>query len=401
LRVGAIGVSGARALAHAIAGAPEAGLRALRTGAVDLWLRRELGDTTLSMRLEETLRLRATDRGIEDSRAEALLLVRAVATLDPLAPVCWPGAAIWPDGLGTALAAAQGEGSGRAHSAAGPAADPDGAADPAADPVRRLVSLVQAEAVAAWADARTARADPLAHRAEARQWRAWLQIQRPAGGVRRLVYALNPLLPCASPRLAGRAVAVLATLPAALNAVASPIPPAGDGPIDADTMAFIAARQEAGGSTGTDPGAGAEHDPTQGSVPPLVQMEVLARLQARFHPAPLPGLARWLAAVAQPHTADWHNKGRRAEVVAQLTAAAEAGLIAPMLALLRDPSRRLDDERGFLAARLDVTRIDAALAAVETGGPDRAALARQWGQELAAGLGIAALAAVLGMAALG
>ncbi len=402
LRVGALGVSGARSLAYAIASAPEAGLRALRSGAVDLWLRRDLGDTTLSMRLEETLRLRAVDRGIEDSRAEALMLVRAVATLDPLAPVCWPGTVVWPDGLGPALAAAQAEGASQAGALAGTAPEPGGSVSPtAAESARRLISMIQAEAVAAWADARSVRTDPLAHRAEARQWRAWLQIQGPTGGVRRLVYALNPLLPCTSSRLAGRAVALLAILPAALNAVATPTPPAGDGPIDADIMAFIAARQELGGGPSPDLAGRAERGGTPASVPPLVQMEVLARLQSRFHPTPLPGLARWLAAVAKPLIADWRHHGRRAEVADQLAAAAEVGMIAPMLALLRDPSSRLADERGFLAARLDLARIDAALAAVEAGGPERAALARQWGQELAATLGIAALAAVLGMAALG
>ena len=420
LRVGAVSVSGARALAYAIAATPEAGLRALRTGAVDLWLRRDLGDTTLSMRLEETLRLRGTDRGAEDSRAEALLLVRAVATLDPLAPVCWPGAVVWPDGLGPALAAAQ-SGAGQWTSPGAPQGTSPGTPQPgtapvgaepapeappalaAVDTVRHLISMVQADAASAWADARSVRTDPLAHRAEARQWRTWLQARGPGGGVRRLLYALNPLLPCASPPLAGRAVAVLAMLPAALNAVATPTPPTGDGPVDADVMAFIAARQELGGGPSQQVGDGADRagGTSPGSVPALVQMEVLARLQARFHPAPLPGLARWLAAVAKPLTAEWHHHGRRAELADRLDALAETGVIAPMLALLRDPPSRLADERGFLAARMDVARIDAALAAVETGGPGRAALARQWGQELAAGLGIAALAAVLGMAALG
>ncbi|MGH7043440.1 MAG: hypothetical protein ACREFY_15120, partial [Acetobacteraceae bacterium] len=409
LRIGAITATGARSLAFAIATAPDAGLRALRSGTVDLWLRRELGDTTLSMRLEETLRLRGADRGAEDARGEALLLVRAAATLDPLVPVCWPGTAIWPDGLGPALAAA------RAAGAAAQGSDPgaSGGQDPATagDSVRRLISLVQAEAVGAWADTRSGRADPMAHRAEARQWRGWLQTPGPAGGMYRLLYALNPLLLCASPLLAGRAVATLATLPVALNAVATPVPPAGDDAVDAHIMAFVAARQEhgAGGLAGPGPESGDRADKAAGivapfgppGVHPFVQMEVLARLQARFHPLPLPALARWLAAVATPLTAAWRHRGRRAEVAERLGVLAEAGLIAPMLALLRDPSSRLADERGFLAATQEMARIDAALAALETGAPGRAALARQWGQELAAGVGIAALAAVLGMAALG
>ena len=32
--------------------------------------------------------------------------MRAVAVLDPLAPMCWDGLILWPDAIGTALAAA-------------------------------------------------------------------------------------------------------------------------------------------------------------------------------------------------------------------------------------------------------------------------------------------------------
>jgi eukaryotic-like serine/threonine-protein kinase len=399
LRIGTVAASGARALAYALATAPEAGLRALRSGAIDLWLRRDLGDTPLSMRLEEALRLRGPDRAevwradagrADGGRGERLLLVRAVATLDPLAPICWPGAAVWPDGVGPALAAM------RAAGEPGPT-DPAAAA---AETGRHLAVLVQAEAAAAWAEARAARADPIVHRAEARRWRAWLQIQGPTGGVRRLLYALNPLLPCASPLLAGRAVNTIAGLLPALNRIATPGPPAGDGPVDADILAFVAAHHDHDGSPGS--GAPERADPAAaGPVPPLVQMAMLARLQARYHPAPLPALARWLAAVAAPLAAEWRHLGQRAEVAQRLAALAEAGMIAPMLALLNDPARRLADERGFHAAAQDLVRIDATLAALEADGPQRATLARQWGQELAAGIGLAALAAVLGLAALG
>ena len=41
-------------------------------------------------------------------RAAILALVmRAIGLLDPLAPLCWHGVALWPDGIGPALAAAE------------------------------------------------------------------------------------------------------------------------------------------------------------------------------------------------------------------------------------------------------------------------------------------------------
>ena len=401
LRIGAVAASGARSLAYAIATAPEAGARALRSGAVDLWLRRDLGDTALSARLDAAVRRRATDRGGSDARAEALLLVRAVAALDPMAPVCGPGAAIWPDGVGPALAVARATADPRTDSGADQRAETR--APPGAGTLRPLVTLIQAEAVGAWAEARGGPTDLLAVRTAARQWHAWQQTPGPGGGLARLVYALNPLLPCASPLLAGGAVTRLAELPAALDAAATPTPPAGDGPVDPEIMAFVVSRQE------QEQGANREHaiptdratgtDPAR--VPPLAQMEIMARLQTRFHPGPLPGLARWLAAMAAPLAADWRHQARRAEAMERLTALSAAGLIAPMLALLRDPPGRAADLHGFQEAAREVARIDATLGALETGAPERAALARRWGQELAAGIGIAALAAVLGLAALG
>ena len=95
----------ARALAHAIAVHPEPGLAALRSGAVDAWLRRSLGDALLAGRLEEIVR--ALPSAAVEARADALLGMCAVAVLDPLAPLCWRGVAVWPDGIGPALAGVQ------------------------------------------------------------------------------------------------------------------------------------------------------------------------------------------------------------------------------------------------------------------------------------------------------
>ena len=402
LRIGALAAGGARALAHAIAVAPQAGLRALRSGAVDLWLRRELGDATLSVRLEEGLRLRsggerasgegeriaatAEGGGMDVPRLDALLLVRAVAVLDPLAPLCWPGAPLWPDGLGPALAAAQ---------MGGQIGGPAGQGSPQADAAPRLIAMILAEAAAAWAEVRAERCDVASLRAQARQWRALVQLRGPSGGPARLTYLLNPLLPCDSKLLAGRWVARLADLPAALEAVAGTEAAGRSAPVDAAILAFVAAHAEPGSGVEADVPAGAR------SIPVLTCFRLLAGLQLRFHPAPLPALSRWLASRAGPLLDVWRNAARRAERAERLTAMAEVGQIAPMLALLQDPAGHSAEERDLHAARSELAQLDAELAAIAGGAAARAALARQWGQEIAAGIGLAVLALVLGMAALG
>src|SRR6185312_8800906 len=97
----------ARTLAHAIGSAPEQGQHALRNGTAVLWLRREVGDAGLAARIDELVRHRVSDYGTEEARSDAMMTMRAVALLDPLAPLCWRGLSLWPDGLGTALAGAQ------------------------------------------------------------------------------------------------------------------------------------------------------------------------------------------------------------------------------------------------------------------------------------------------------
>jgi hypothetical protein len=49
----------ARTLAYAIAVEPDAGLAALRSGEIDRWIRRSLGDSALAGRLDEAARLRS------------------------------------------------------------------------------------------------------------------------------------------------------------------------------------------------------------------------------------------------------------------------------------------------------------------------------------------------------
>ena len=94
--------------AFAIATQPDEGVRQLRNGAVDQWLRRSLGDSTLGAQLDELVRARLADMPAEDGTADSVLAARAVAMLDPLAPVSWRGLSLFPDGLGAALAGAAG-----------------------------------------------------------------------------------------------------------------------------------------------------------------------------------------------------------------------------------------------------------------------------------------------------
>ncbi len=378
LVIGGNAVWSARQAALLLAADPVQAVPALRNGMIDHWLRHGLGDAGLAARLEELVRHRAADGQPADPTADALLAMRCIAVLDPLAPLCWQGIAIWPDGIGPALAAAT-----------------DGAnADSGV--AQRLTALIAAEAVGAWAQMRPDRCDAGLLRMDARQMRAVQLLPGQGGGVRRLCYQLNPLLPCASPLVEGRFVARLTDLPPALNA-ASPADPARARPVDAEIAAFIAARSERRLETEV----AALTDSDEDIAGALAQLRLFAQLQNRFFPRPLPGLAAWLASRSGALVRIWHNRDRRAGLQEQLNSLAATGLIGPMLARIEDPAAREADRLAARNAADAVARIDAVLEQLRTGAAERAELACRLGQEIAAGLGLAALAAVLTIAALG
>lgn len=364
----------ARSLAYALAMDPDPALNAVRCNAVEYWLRRGLGDAQLATRVEELVRHRDLGPPGEARDGEAELVTRVIAILDPLAPLCWRGLALWPDGMGTALAVAQGN----------------------SEVAARLEEIIIGEEAGNWATLRTDRCDSSVLRVEARQQRSWLQHRARDGGMQRLTYLMNPLLPCASPLLEGHWVLGLPDLLPALEAAAGRVDHRQTEPIDPQIGAFVAARLE----RRMDKELAAHGESADGAVL-LAQLRILAQLQSRFRGGPLPALAAWLAARAGPVLATLRNRARRAAMEERLRTVTAAGYLGPMVQVLEDPAGRTDDAREAREAALGLHGIDAELARIATGSAQRAALAARIGQEVAAGFGLAALAAVLAVAAFG
>jgi len=361
LQIAGTPVLNTRLLAYAIAVNPELGLQALRAGAADLWLRRDLGDPAVAMRLEEALRPRRHDDG------DAVAPMRVIAALDPLAPLCWRGIALWPDGLGPALAAAE--------------------------DTAPLIELTASEAIGAWARARAGRCDVVALQSQARQQRGWLA-RRGGDGVERMLYLLNPLLPCASSLTAGAWVAGLADLLPVLERAAEKVDRGKVPPVDRHVMAFVAAR-----ASRREMDIPASDQP--GGNLALVALRLFATLQQHYHAAPLPGLAAWIAENPDGLLSGLTSRPRRSAAAQRLAALAKVGHLAPMLTLVQDPIARAADISEFKAASVELTRIDTELASLKDNTAGRSEQAHRWGQELAAGIGLAAVAIALLVAALG
>jgi eukaryotic-like serine/threonine-protein kinase len=371
--IGGIEAWDARAVAYAIAKQPAVAAPVLNTGALDLWLRRSLGEATLADRLEEAATEQRHMRAKQPHVAKDVLATVVVALLDPLAPLCWQGVSWWPDGLGPALADAQGANS---------------------EVAGKLGESVAAEAALSWAGARRHRCDEPLLRIEARQNRALLRERETTAGLDRLLYGLNPLLPCASPLIQKRSVVGMADLLVALEALSDTVDRKAGPPLDMHMAAFVAARAEPVFETGFNTGV-AEH------ADAVMQLRVLARLQAQFHPGPLPGLAGWLAAHAAPTLGSLRSRTRRALTQERLETTAAAGHLQAMLDLIDDHTNQAADAREADEAARALARIDGELRMIEAGGEARAKLARCFGQELAAGSALAAVVIVLLAAAFG
>jgi hypothetical protein len=357
----------ARTLAYAVARDPEQGARLARSGEIDRWLRRSVGDAALAVRLDEAARHGRDDTGDDDTRADAMLGMRIVALLDPLAPLAWQGLVFWPDGLGPALIGA--------------------------DPARHshFGNLIDAEAMTVWASLRPERSDPAHMANEAHQLRSAWQARGLGAGASRLRYQLNPLLPCASPLLAGRMVVRLPDLLPALEAVGASAEQRRVLPVDSEIAAFLAARQE----RNTEGQRGA----TQATA--LGHLRLLARLQQHQRIVSLPNLAAWLAGHAAPGLTQWRNQARREARAAGFAEATRLGRLGDMLAMLDDPDTLRADAIGAREAAAAARAIDQELGRLAAAAPARVQAARRLGQDSVLGLGmsavaIAAIAALLG-----
>jgi hypothetical protein len=264
------------------------------------------------------------------------------------------------------------------------------------DTTNRLQDVVFREEVANWGALRPDRCDCAVLRMDARQQRSWAQQRGRDAGVLRLTYLLNPLLPCASPILATRWVANLTDLMASLEDLAGRIDHSQTDPMDTHIAAFIAARLERR-LDGDIANAEGKSDKVQCLAP----LRMLAQLQVRLRSGAAPGLAGWLADRVGPALASWRNRQRRTEVRERLTGLVPQGYLAPMLVVLEDPVGRSADAHGAQAAEAELARIDSELIDIAHGAAARSAAAFRVGQEIAAGLGLAALATVLIAAALG
>jgi hypothetical protein len=354
-----VAVFDARSLAYALFNDEKKAIQFLRNGLVTQWLRRALGDAGLATQIEDLVRVRMADTK-SGPRGDPLLVMHTVSALNPHMPLCWRGVALFPDALPSVLAEGIASKSGL---------------------LTTVEELLVNDVAGAWSEVEP-RLSPSDH-ADLMQQRHLLQSGGPSG-LLRLFYGSNPILPCRIPAMATGWIASMADL---MDFFESAAGNAGDNLIDLHILAFIAARADRKIEMMVNGLVGSKDAGTFR----LGELVLLQDLQARYHPTPMPGLAKWVALRLRPDLERWRNKPRRDAMQARLDTLAQAGFVARLLELTGDTTALALDIAGAYRAAHEVARIDAEVASIDGNDKMRFANAERFGQVIAGGIGLSAL----------
>lgn len=356
-----------REVAQALASHWDEGLELASSGELDGWVRRSLGDDERGKQIS-AFRLVGTG----DSLEADLLLTRAIAVLDPQAPIRFRQVSASLEGLPKVLATGFGD-----------------------DALLKTVAeMIQTRLPLHWMEMQTVgRAEMLPYKKLYEGLYGFLSNSGFGYGIERCLYEANENWPCMSPVLARYRVSKLDELLPALERVAAG--PGGSPEttefVDRHIAAFCWARQK------TLPTALFQQldDRDDLAARRLAKLRLLAEVQATAGPASLPALTRAMTLLLEPVIQSFHNRPFREDLIAQVEAIAAAGDLMALLKALDDSQARRGDQVGFDQARAlhqDMTR---EIAWLDEGGLTDPEFVRNVGRQVAAVVSTLAAVAVM------
>lgn len=315
-----------RMLAHAHGRHWKDAANQLRSKEFATWLQRGLSDVALVEDIEALIQASA---GSEGDAGDAKLVTRIGAMLDPEGPLKYKGLTVMPDGMGYALAAA--------------------VEDDDKDTIGLVTELIQKGIASDWFELKiqAGRGDLTL---EAKTFKRLQQFVRHAGpgyGVERVLYELNPFLPCRSRALASAYVYSLRDLLPALDNVAAE---KGGLPklVDRHIASFIAARI----SGSIDSQLAALEHTTGVSVDAKIAMTgLLAKVQNEYQHQMTPYLTAWLVGELEPAIARYHGKSLRKRIAEKMEEVAASGNLIELYQTLSNKNIVSKDDRGQKKAK--------------------------------------------------
>jgi len=315
-----------RELAMGVASVWDASLAQLGDGKLETWLTRAL-DNKGKADVVAGILGGGTDEAAADRRiALDITIAKICMLLDPMAPIRYKTLSVMVDGYRWLLPMAM-------------TTNGD---------VRTIAESLMRELPKAWYETREAyNPDNSMMDSGFRTQKGYLDRGVIGNGIERVAYEMNESVPCLSPMVIEDYVLEMRDLLPALNAYAKRKGETNPAlPIDRHIAAFVAARANfeveriIGDLSTSDDGRKI-----------MAMINLLAMIQWRVGTTGLTSLTMWLAHIAKPAIAGFHNREKRKELEEALPRAGKEGNIVELSRLLDSADERGADIRGFEEAK--------------------------------------------------
>ena len=314
----------------------------LRSKAFDTWLQRGLSDTDLAEQLTELI---AASPGGEGEAADAKLVTRACSLLDPEGPLRYKGMTVMPDGMGYALSAAV-EGDDK-------------------DTIALITDLIHKGLATDWFEHKVqqGRSDLNLEAKTFKKLQQFVRHSGPGYGVERVLYELNPFLPCRSTMLASSYVYSLRDLLPAIDRYVGE-----NGKMmnlmDRHIAAFVGSR-----ISGSIDNQLASLEHTTGASPggKIGMTGLLAKVQYGYQGQMVPNLASWLVAELEPAIGRYNSKSLRRKIREKMDQVAVTGNLMELYHTLSNKNILKKDGQGsrrakreFAESQREIKRLESA-----------------------------------------
>ena len=297
-------------------------LKALK---IDRWCESSLHKADMAESVERVLRA-----GGEASTAKQLndVLTRVIAILDPNAPIRTMALAMRPDSMGIMLA------------------DMMGGEHP--PEMNQLMDLIEMDVASYWAELSEANKYGEMPQMLWRLQRAKTYLKRKnfGFGLERVLYELNPSMPCQSPLLDRYHITNVPDALKALDAIAHSVGPTTSF-MDKHLAAFIACKIDMGKEVRMSDLVSVKHMERHEE---LIVLKILAKAQQKHNVFPLVGLSAWAAMRIELMLDDVHNRILRKKLKLQLKKLSLTGKLGEAILPILSRDVAQNDMKGFTQA---------------------------------------------------
>ncbi len=340
-----------RELAQTMSANWDMAVTVIRDGTVDTWLRRALGDDAKVSAMNDAKSV------LGEMDADDNIVARSCIALDPASPIRYRDFRANPDGFPNVLAM-HGESSGTRN---------------------EFAQLMQYNLIGFWDECQPRpRVDLVGLYRDLRRAKEVMTRTSMGEGIERVIYDLNPHIPCKSPIIETYYVIEMEQLLPSFESLA------GEDPevrflVDRHIAGFIATHfTNHRGNEFRD--LDNQADP---HLPLLASIRLLSNVQEKSRRVtPFPKLSALAAAVLAPTINRLHNRQTRKSISKAMSEAAESGRLMEVLAVVDNADVLNNDERRFHAAMQEYSETTQRLSQLEYDKENRPTIARELGAQV-------------------